>query len=511
MPISHGHKPFVYEDFIPEMEASSLINAAKIKQNLYDEGTAKIQEFYDKLSTLPVYKDEDKQYLNQELNKIRNVLQTNVGSADFSNPQTVRSFMGIAKPLTSDPVLKNAIESTEELNTRIKTIEEIKAKHPEQWSAANEWHYMQDVQSWMDNPNAGAKLGKKSYSPYVDNSEKALKIIDKAKSDVQSFISSSGGMFTKTDIEQLTSKKIQDMLGASFNSNELAQFQIDSDYNTSQLSNEEKYNTVYNTYKNIYETNAKLARTQGVETLEGSSNYDYELASKAALETLQSLTNPEGEISRSTIDGLYSQIYKNDWVRGMGAAYSYSKVKKDMERDPLYLENLSHTHALERMKIEYAYKGAQAKQEKVKYPSVFKGDLNSAYLDKLATMPAGNIAFNKDELETNLDPNFVSWIMSEAAKIGTVTYGEYDESGNLVTDESKKGLKNNTMEYDKKLKQFKLHKKQDGSITYDLVFDNGSKLTLDDKTFDENYKGAFDSKLNNTLADLNAKLIAAGN
>ena len=127
MPISHVHKPFVYEDFIPEMDASTLVNAVKIKQNLYDEGRTKVQDYYDKVSSLPLVRDADKAYANQELNKIFSIIQNNAGSADFSNPQSVRSFIDIAKPLERDQIMINAIQSSAEYKSRLEQLEEISA------------------------------------------------------------------------------------------------------------------------------------------------------------------------------------------------------------------------------------------------------------------------------------------------------------------------------------------------------------------------------------------------
>ena len=71
MAISHKHSPFVYPDYISPLPADELIRVGTIKQQLYNEGVAKVQNQIDTLDQygFSIVKEEDKKYFSQEMDK----------------------------------------------------------------------------------------------------------------------------------------------------------------------------------------------------------------------------------------------------------------------------------------------------------------------------------------------------------------------------------------------------------------------------------------------------------
>lgn len=460
MPISHGHRPYEYNEFIPELESNVLVDAVRLKQNLYDEGSAKIQSYYDELSTLPLVRDADKAYMNQELNKVFSVIRNNVGSSDFSNPQTVKSFIDIAKPLERDPIMKNAVESSTEYHSRLQTLEDIRTKHPEMYSEANEWDYMNDVNKWAADPNPGAKLSQKYYNPYVDNAKKHSDLISKLQPDIDSYVDkmTNSGMYTVEEIKSLKSGKVKELLLQSMTPQELKQLDIDARYETSRLPIESKYNAVVSTYQKIISRNMALSKVRGIENETGTTREEYLDEARAAQEILSQLQNPEGQINREYVDRLYSNAYIDNWAEGLGKTYSYKQKKVKLETNPFALENSKHNHALTRLGEQFKYnmqlkgfefdsttnkwkpgpnyQAIQAKKaaasKPLKAPEIFTKDTNDARMEKLKTGEVSDITLEEREVMTQLNPAFKDRLYAAMERKGWTKMDDNGDYNNTI-------------------------------------------------------------------------------
>lgn len=487
MAISHKHNLFNYGDYVPELEADDLIQAVKLKQNLYDEGYAKVQEYYDQMSALPLVRDVDKQYMNNQLNQVFDVIEKNVGSADFSNPDSVRSFIKIAKPLENDPTLKNALESSAEYSTRLKTMQDIKEKHPDKYSAANEWDYLNDLSDWMNGAKPGEKLQSKNYTPYTDNSKHYADMIGKLKADVDvefQYMSKSG-LISKNEIETLKQGRIAELLKANMTPQQLAQMDIDARYHTSSLSNEEKYNRVLQQYTDMRDQSAYMARIKGIENETGISNEQYAMEARANQEIIDGLTNPDGSINRETLDGLHTNLYISDWANGMGKLYQYKQVKSTLAQNPMQMQRVKDAAAMARIKAqgeiqkEIAKIKAEntAKSGKETVPEIFEKSTNAARMADLKSGKIKEISMTGDQYLSNADGPFRLRVEAAAAKY----YGlKLKDDGTL--DDSNK------------VTSFKV-KRVGNALEYEMEFSNapGVKRTLDESTLGTQVEEYFNS------------------
>ena len=462
MSTSHGHKPYVYPAFIPDMDGQTLVKAVDMKQNMYNEGLSKVQSYYEAMSDLPLERDVDKQYMNDELNKVFSIMNENIGNSDFSNPNMVKSFIDVANPLKNDPTLKNALASSNEINNRKQTIQDIMEKSLEKYNDANYWDYMNDVEAWYNDPTPGAKLSSKVYKPYIDNSKKHADVIKNLTPKISSDIArmKGTGMYTTEELKYLEQSRIKDALMQSMTPQEVEQMNMDAKYQTHLMSDEEKYNTVMKTYSQIMETNKTLASVKGIENQTGTTQEQYTNNANAAAEILNSLLTAEGEINRDVIDNLHTNVYISNWADGMGKTYSYAQTKQKLTTDPFALANLNHRNQVTRLGIQYEnnmkLKGFQKNKttgqwEKASYfadltsdktkapkaPALFVGSVNESLFEKLkngealSNVPGASLSGDTYARYIDIAKN-KGWITSDKATLNKFSAGTDLSTGEIT-------------------------------------------------------------------------------
>lgn len=326
MPISHGHRPYEYNEFIPEMDANNLINAVKVKQNLYDQGTQALQAKLDQLSSLPLLRDVDKQYANQELSKIYKLVEENA-HADFSNPNTTKSFLNMVKPLENDGVLQSAVLSTKEFMNRRNTLDEIRKKNPALISPANVDDYMEDALSWFDDEQPGSYLAPKTYSPYIDNSKKFMAIAKQITPEIRQQIIDTGEAWDTYTIERLTKERVSQAIMSQMSAAEMNQLRMDAKFNSKQVSTNDKYATLKNFYNTSIEHNNSIMSDSNASKEEKQNAY-------YALRADQDILTRMRKGDKDYIDGLYLNSYMANAIDGIGQAYAYTNIKQEREQNP---------------------------------------------------------------------------------------------------------------------------------------------------------------------------------
>ena len=498
MPISHGHKFLTFEDYIPELQADTLIQAAKIKQNLYDEGQSKIQEYYNALSNLPIVRDADKQYMDRELNKIFSVLQNNVGSADFSNPQTVRSYIDIAGPLEKDPILRNAMESTAEYRNRLNTLE--KARSSGKYSPANEWQYMNDIEDWISNPNPGAKLQQKQYLPYQDLSKKVGDLASKLKPDVDVEISNmvKSGQIRLDEVQGVSKERLRNAIYASLTPIEQQQLQIDSSYTSAKTPSEDKYNALASYHGQMYNNYLTASRTPELyQTPDMQRNYAEK--AQATKELLDSFVNPDGTANMDNINDAYANYYRDNWDNGMLNAYAYEQRKSKLYNNPISLESIKLANSMslanKRFQNQMATKGlvsngqggfqkapwydlVQSQGQKSKYkpadaPKIFRDtDVNESIMNQLKQGTLAKDTYTGNEFEENFNDNFINRILSTAASKNWTKIDDNVPVNNIET--------------------FKIIKNPNNTVSYRIKFEGVDQVkTIDDASLSKAYGDYF--------------------
>ena len=71
---SYNSTPVTFSPYVAQRPADLMLKVGMEKEKLYQEGYEKIQSSIDKVAGLDVYRDVDKGYLKQKMNKFFPVL-----------------------------------------------------------------------------------------------------------------------------------------------------------------------------------------------------------------------------------------------------------------------------------------------------------------------------------------------------------------------------------------------------------------------------------------------------
>lgn len=231
MPISANHNKFVYPDYISPLPADDLIKFAAKKQEMYNEGEAKIQQTLDSYQKIKnqLVRDADKEYFDKSMAGLVKAVNSSAG-LDFSNKSNVQAVLNIGRPFENDPNLIKSVTSSANYN---KMMEEYKKLDPKLKSPSNDHFYFKSIKSWMEDPNVGASLGYNQYKPYADGVVKKWGELEKElKPNIETVYepSANGRWITKQKISGVDQERFMKAYMSSLTPQEQEQLQIDAAY-----------------------------------------------------------------------------------------------------------------------------------------------------------------------------------------------------------------------------------------------------------------------------------------
>ena len=231
MPISANHNKFVYPDYISPLPADDLIKFASKKQEMYNEGEAKIQQTIDSYQKVKnqLVRDADKAYFDKSMSGLVKAINSSAG-LDFSNKSNVQAVLNIGKPFENDPTLIKSITSSANYNKMMEDYKKLDAKSK---SPSNDHMYFKGINSWMQDPNVGASLGYNQYKPYADGVVKKWGELEKdLKPNIETVYEQSpdGRWITKQKISGVDQERFMKAYMSSLTPQEQEQLQIDAAY-----------------------------------------------------------------------------------------------------------------------------------------------------------------------------------------------------------------------------------------------------------------------------------------
>ena len=144
-----------FNPYVQQLPVDAMVKVGMAKQAQYEEGVQKIQTSIDNVAGLDVANDVDKKYLQSKLNSLGNNLKL-VAAGDFSNFQLVNSVSGMAKQITKDQNVINAVSSTSWLRKQQAEME--KAISEGKSSQANQWDFGEKANRYLNSTKAGEKF-----------------------------------------------------------------------------------------------------------------------------------------------------------------------------------------------------------------------------------------------------------------------------------------------------------------------------------------------------------------
>lgn len=156
--------------FTPYIETNPTDAYLKVgmhKEQQLQEGVAKVQGMVDAITGLPIIKEEDKLYVQNKLNDLKNGITKNL-SGNFSDSRIVSQIAGGAKQIYSDPIIQNSVAGTMAYKKGISDIEEAQKKGTS--NIANETVFNDQVNAWLSDKQTGSKYSQyfQGYTPYTD-------------------------------------------------------------------------------------------------------------------------------------------------------------------------------------------------------------------------------------------------------------------------------------------------------------------------------------------------------
>lgn len=155
---------YQFAPYVETTPVDAMVKVGMYKQQQYDAGVQKINDWIDQTAALPVMRPVDKQYLQSSLNNLTSELKK-VAGADFSNQQLVQSVGGATKRLVQDPNIVAALYSTKNHQDNLQLMEEARQKG--ELTPDNEYNYTKALDAYYNSTELGQKFSGK-YTPWFD-------------------------------------------------------------------------------------------------------------------------------------------------------------------------------------------------------------------------------------------------------------------------------------------------------------------------------------------------------
>ncbi len=163
-----------FNPYIQELPVEAMAQVGMAKQAQYDQGVKKVQNYIDRVAGLEIAKPQHKQYLQSKMDELGNRLKT-VAAGDFSNQQLVNSVSGMTGQIIKDPVVQNAVYSTQVLK-KGEADREIAFKAGKT-SPANDDLWNDTKNNWFNNQDLNTPFNGR----YIERWDVDKKLVERAE------------------------------------------------------------------------------------------------------------------------------------------------------------------------------------------------------------------------------------------------------------------------------------------------------------------------------------------
>lgn len=371
-----------FSPYVQQLPVESMVNVGVQKQQKYNEGIQKIQSSIDNIAGLDIIKDGHRVYLQSKLDELGSNLKT-VAAGDFSNFQLVNSVSGMTRQIVRDPVIQNAVYSTQVIRKGQSEMEA--ARKVGKSSVQNEEWWNNQVNSWQNDGDLRKQFNG-TYVPYTDIDKKLREVADKIKEsdssvDIPFKRDASGNVIAGKDgkpiiddaMLRITTKgrpaeKILANFYDSLNENDQRQLQIDSWYHYRGATKDTFKRDIVANYNNNRKITEDAILNLNVELqtnpkLSSSQRSDIQAKIKSLNEVLTSGSlDSEMRKQLSDIDNLTDidtykyKIYTQKYL---------TNLAKDMSNESYKQEILSNPYAqmdMEKRRLQFSYDNAAREQ-----------------------------------------------------------------------------------------------------------------------------------------------------
>lgn len=331
-----------YSQFIPPVDLNFLIGAMQSKQQAYTQNFNATQEQINLIGNLDIAKDEDKAYLYDRVKTL--VDSANQTGVDYSSTGVTQQISQHIKQALDKNTI-NAIAGTKKLRNYQAEVAQIKEKHPELYSTANEAYGNKEALKWLYDGKTGSKLeGNLTYTPYSDVQDKYIKLFDKisaSRGDEVFQIPDGNGRIVERTFNGLKSEEIQYVVQQMMTPEEQRQLDINGWY--SMGGNDKAAQNVFKQYakQNVDEISGDIILTEGeLKTLtKGTQKYvDAENKIKILKNNLIDYNLSDSEISKLSAEKIGAHFEKQKLIGGLQALHMQHLKSEKINKDDVYWE-----------------------------------------------------------------------------------------------------------------------------------------------------------------------------
>ena len=383
-----------FNPYVQQLPVDAMVKVGMAKQQMYEQNVTKIQGEIDKIAGLDIYRPVEKKYLQSKLDELHGRLTTLAGG-DFSNFQLANSAGGMAKQITKDKYVQNAVASTQRVRKGASDMEA--ARKSGKSSPENEWWWGNQVSKWYNDTNLDNSFSG-NFVEYRDVDKKLRDLAEKIKETDNSVDipykrdnagntlyykkDKSGNVSVSTDpnsggVAQIDdamlriktkgkpAQKILDNFYTSLDENDKQQLMITGNYHYKNANKETFKSDIQNTYRErekmlsdyVVNLSVKLKTDTGLSDVEKKQiettltnlnnklkNGDLKKEEQAELSKIDSITD---------VDGYKYQLYTQKYLTNLAKDISYQSVQQE------YLNNPYAQMDMEKRKLQFQYDKAR--------------------------------------------------------------------------------------------------------------------------------------------------------
>jgi len=340
-----------FSPYIQELPVQAMVEVGMEKQRRYDEGVQKIQQNIDNVAGLAVLRDIDKVYLQSKFDELGNKLKT-VAAGDFSNYQLVNSVSGMTNQIVKDPIIQNAVASTERYKKQVAVGEAFRKEGKS--SANRDWDFTREASDWLNSQDVNAQFNGQ-YKQHVDVNKKVMDTLKQINPNLketditrEAIVGKDGKIqwgnildaMKRTSVKEVTEGQIRTAINAVLDANDF-----------DELASQGRYE-----YRNFTPDDLKTAATESYKLEKDTSNFRLEQLKSQLLTTtdigqqneinsaidyyqnkldkLDERFNNVLETIPTNTDAARSQLYTRNWLDQIGNAFAYREIKDNILSNP---------------------------------------------------------------------------------------------------------------------------------------------------------------------------------
>jgi hypothetical protein len=367
--ILHNYDQPVYE---PNLDLVAKV--LSYKQQKLNAGRQKVQSMYDQFSMLDFQNDVDKEYAEERLGQVKNMLDRHA-SGDLSSDAVLRDVVGNLDNFVDDNIITAAV-STKKFKSDLSTWADKRENDPDKFAPQNYNFAMKRARAYTESQKVGQQYkGEAAFIEYV-NIPKLLNdnAIEIAKSLEVDYVEDKDGGYSfreKVSGKKVDPHKLESALRGLLTDQKVRmQMTIDSDaiygnysdedlqdeYANSQHQKTSFYSGEVSKIERYLESNPDLAEDKKNEQLENKKMYEAKIASINDGTEFKSILEKNGR------SGVMTKMYSDRLIGRTVSAYSKKGISdiEVNEADKYYMEYSLRAQEQERKNKETALKLNQA-------------------------------------------------------------------------------------------------------------------------------------------------------